>query len=151
MTDHTLRNFIKELEKKKLTSHRKFPAISEIIDDKQYQLKVKGIYTLSAPHDHIYLFIIRNYNKNPKKRYFLCSSLASVSSDLLVLVAKDFALQHDIKLIQYSLNPNLLRLNLLALKEITIPKDFSQILSLLREYKSIFKIRLRKINDLTQL
>ncbi len=145
MTKRELDQFIKNLNKNKLKSARRFSAISEVRNKERFRLKVKNIYILKDILKDTYLMVVKNYKKDPKYRYFLAHSLASVSSDLLVYLAKDFAVEHDLKLIQYSLYPKLLRLNLLSLKEIIDIENYSNILTLFKEFDDIFKKRLKNI------
>jgi hypothetical protein len=148
MTSKKLEKFIEKLNTHKLKSARKFPAISEVRKNKSFQLKVKNIYQLKDTLKNTYLIVVKNYKKEPKIRYFLAHSLASVSSDLLVYLARDFAREHNLKLIQYSLYPKLLRLNLLCLKELTDSEKYMNIIKLFKEFDLVLERRLKNLKKL---
>jgi hypothetical protein len=150
MVNKNLEGFIEDLQKEKLRSRRKFLAISEMKGDKLFRLKVKKIYTLTDTLKNTYLMKVKNYEKPPKYRFFLAHSLASVSSDFLVSLAKDFAVKHHLKLIQYSLYPNHLRVSLLSLKELTEREQYSKIISLFKEFNGLMKERLTRLKKLIQ-
>ncbi|GAH04963.1 unnamed protein product, partial [marine sediment metagenome] len=99
--------------------------IAEIVDNTFLALLVKSIYDMNKVIKKFYFFIVQNHLNQPKIRYFLAITLAGNSSDLLVQIAKDFALKNGLKLIQYSIYPKTLRTQLLSMKEIKNPTDYS--------------------------
>ena len=125
----------------------KFAPFSEMIDNEFKVLKIKEIYDLSETFKNLYFFIMKNYSKYPKERYFLAVLLASQSSDLLVSLANDFAQKNGLKLIQYAINPNQVRISLISLKEIEKIEDFSFSVDLLKEFRTNFRNMLRKMKN----
>ena len=126
--------------------------ISEIVNNVPKTLKIKDIYNLQGEFKRFYLFVSNNYTKNPKTRYFLAVSLASQSSDLLVSVAKEFPSRNpNYKLIQYSLYPNTLRVNLLLLKEYhsdDLTSRFKDIVEDLKKIRKEFREKLDRLKTL---
>jgi len=147
MTEKTFEAFIKSLKKKSQKVGGSHPPISELVEKERMRLKVKKIYNLKESRKDLYLFMVRNYKKPPKYRYFIAISLAGQSSDLLVYLAKDFALKKEVKLLQYSVYPEHNRVNLLGLKEITEVEKFREIIDILMEYKNLLKVRMERIRD----
>ncbi|MFW9821038.1 MAG: hypothetical protein ACFFE5_15650, partial [Candidatus Thorarchaeota archaeon] len=86
--------------------------------------------------------------KKPKLRYFLAISLAYNSSDLLVQFAREFALKTGLKLIQYSVFPKTLRIQLLLLKELNKIEDYANSIDILKTYRKEFRGILLKIKNL---
>jgi hypothetical protein len=151
LTNYDLNSFIKKDLSKDLKRLRgKYPAISEVVNKVSKALSIKKIYDMSNRDKYCYLFIIRNYSKQPKLRYFLGISLAHNSSDFLVQLARDFALQSDLNLVQYSIYPKILRIQLLLLKEIRKVGDFDPSIKLLKDYRKIFRGKLTKIKNLVE-
>ena len=83
-------------------------------------------------------------------RYYLAITLAENSSDLLVQFAKEFAIENDLKLIQYSLYPKTLRIQLLSLKEIKEPKDYINSLEILKVFRKKFRDKLGRIKKFVE-
>ncbi len=104
-------------------------------------------YDLSEKFKNLYLFIVKNYLKQPKERYFLAVILASQSSDLLVSLANEFAQKNALKLVQYAINPKQLRVSLISLKEIENIEDYSFLVELLKEFRAFFRKMLGKIKN----
>ena len=77
-------------------------------------------------------------------------SLANNSSDLLVQLAKEFALKNGLKLIQYSINPKTLRIQLLSMKEIKDPKDYSNSIEVLKAFRKEFREKLVRLKKLVE-
>ncbi|MFX1339339.1 MAG: hypothetical protein ACFFDK_12075 [Promethearchaeota archaeon] len=125
----------------------KFSPFSEIIGNELKVLMIKDIYDLGENHKNLYLFIVKNYSKQPKERYFLAVLLASQSSDLLVSLANDFARKNALKLVQYTINLKQLRISLIALKEIEKIEDFSFSVEILKEFRTNFREMLAKIKS----
>lgn len=124
----------------------KHPPISEIVERDTKTLPIKAIYDLTPTDKNFYLLIVKNYSKQPKIRYLLGNSLASQSSDLLVLLASDFIKKDDnLKLIQYSIHPSHHRINLMLLKEIKKNEDYPTSINLLKSFRQIFRKKLDKI------
>ena len=151
LNQNDLKSFIKkEISKNEKKLRGKHHPISEIVGDIPRSLKVKEIYDLSKNNKYCYLLVASNYTKQPKLRYFLAISLANNSSDLLVQLARDYAIKDDLKLIQYSIFPKISRIQLLLLKEIKITKDYTHSISNLKNYRKEFRIKLAKINKLIE-
>jgi len=140
------RNVIKNMKKVR----GKHAPIAEIIDNKFYNLTVKSIYDLKEKYKNLFLFIVKNYTKNPKLRYFLAYSLANNSSDFIVQLARDFAVKNDLKLIQYSIFPRALRIQLVSLKEIKKIEDYNTSNEILREFRKKFREKLVKLKNLVE-
>ena len=128
----------------------KRPPIAEIVDNTLLALPVKSIYDLNEIVKKFYFFIVQNHLKQPKIRYLLAISLANNSSDLLVQLAKEFALKNGLKLIQYSINPKTLRIQLLSMKEIKDPKDYSNSIEVLKSFRKDFREKLVRLKKLVE-
>ncbi|MFX1488689.1 MAG: hypothetical protein ACFFBI_06040 [Promethearchaeota archaeon] len=128
----------------------KHPPIAEIVDKKSYSLPVKSIYDLNAYHKRFYFITVKNYRKQPKFRYFLAISLANSSSDLLVLLASNIAIENDLKLIQYSIYPKPVRIQLFSLKEIKSREDYETFIKVLNEIRREFRDKLVKLKNLIE-
>jgi len=136
------RNILKKAKKIK----EKHSNISEIVDKTPKTLEVNNIYDLSKQFNNLYLIIVRNHAKRPKMRYFLAISLASQSSDLLVNLTRDIIKRDDnVRLIQFSLYPKSMRVNLLALKELTSVENYLHSIELLRDLRKQFRQKLTKL------
>ena len=148
MTTDRLEEFVDTLQNRSVKVGGKHNPISEIVKNQKRRLKVKEIYNLKRPLKGLYLFTVRNYKKPPKYRYFIALSLAGQSSDFLVYLSKDFALQHQVKLIQYGVYPEHNRVNLLSLKELTEEEDYEDIIRILKKFRKVLKTRQERIKDL---
>ncbi len=140
------KNVIKNMKKVR----GKHAPIAEIIDNKFYNLSVKSIYDLKEKYKNLFLFIVKNYSKTPKLRYFLVISLANNSSDFLVQLAKDLAIKNDLKLIQYSIFPKNLRIQLLLIKQINQIEDYYNFIERLKFFRMEFRNKLEKIKNLVE-
>lgn len=148
MSQRDLSGFLQnKLIKKSKKLKGKFAPFSEITDNELRVLKINKIYDLSEKFKNLYLFIVKNYLKQPKERYFLAVSLASQSSDLLVSLANEFAQKNTLKLVQYAINPKQLRVSLISLKEIENIEDYSFSVELLKEFRTNFRNMLVKIKN----
>jgi len=148
MSNNNLQEFIKEKTKNALKLKGKHSPLSERVNGDYKQLDIKRIYKINEQKKEFFLIISKNYKKNPKYRYFLVSVLANVSSDLLVEIAKDFALKNNIKLIQYTLYLKTRRINLLGLKELKNQDDYQKSLEVLQSFKINFLTRLEAIKNM---
>lgn len=128
----------------------RFAPISELIHNVPKSLTIREIYKLKEELKDLYLINVNNYSNKPKIRYFLAVMLASQSSDFLVSLAKDFANKNNLKLIQYSLYPKSLRINLISLKEILNAEDFSSSIKILEVFKKDLRKKIMKIRDLVE-
>jgi len=128
----------------------KFIPISESVENVLRRLTIKTIYDLSKILKNFYFLTTKNYSKQPKFRYFLAINLASQSSDFLVSIAKDYAIKHNLKLIQYSLFPENNRVSLLSLKEIKSVGDYSNSIEVLSNFRIEFRKKLEKIKNLVE-
>ncbi|MFX0080602.1 MAG: hypothetical protein ACFE94_02515 [Candidatus Hodarchaeota archaeon] len=124
--------------------------IAELIDNTLISLPVKSIYDMNEFIKRFYFIIVKSHLKQPKLRYFLAITLAANSSDLLVQLAKGFAIKNDLKLIQYSIYPKTLRTQLLSMKEIKSPKDYSNSIEILKAFRKDFREKLIKIKKLVE-
>lgn len=148
MSQKDLRVYIQgQLSKRSKNLKGRFAPFSEMIDNELRVLKVKNIYDLSEKFKNMWLFIVKNYSKHPKERYFFGVLLASQSSDLLVSLANDFAKKNSLKLVQYAINPKYFRISLIALKEIEKIEDYSFSIELLKEFRTKFRNMLVKIKN----
>jgi hypothetical protein len=128
----------------------KHSPISEFVDNVPQSLRIEKIYDLSTKEKYTFLFIVRNYDKKPKLRYFLAISLANNSSDLLVQFARDYAIKSNLKLIQYSIYPKTLRIQLLMLKELKTMEDYTNSIEKLKIYRKQFRSKLVKIKNIVE-
>ena len=124
--------------------------IAEIVDNTLFALPVKSIHNMNEIIKKFYFIIVKNHLKQPKLRYFLAISLAGSSSDLLVQIAKDFAIKNDLKLIQYSIYPKTLRTQLLSMKEIKNSTDYSNSIEVLKALRKDFREKLAKLKRLVE-
>lgn len=128
----------------------KYPPISEKVDRIAKSLKIKRVYELGGVLKNFFFIKTKNYDKSPKFRFFLAVLLASQSSDFLVNLAKDFSRKNDLKLIQFSVHPQHLRVGLLCLKEIENKDDLSEILNLLKSFRTSYRNDLEKLGSLIE-
>jgi hypothetical protein len=151
LTQVDLKSFIKsEIIKKAKNLRGKHAPISEIVNNIAKSLPVEKIYDLSELNKYFYLLVVKNYSKQPKLRYYLAVMLANNSSDLLVQLASDIAIQHNLKLIQYSIFPKILRIQLLLLKEIEKIEDYTHLLKKLNDFRKEFRGKLVKVKKLIE-
>ncbi len=151
LDQNDLKSFIKQeiiKETKKLKG--KHSPISELVNNVAQSLRVEKMYDLGKKKKNFFLIITRNHSKKPKLRYFLAISLANNSSDLLVQFARDFALKDNLKLLQYSIFPKTLRIQLLLLKELNIIEDYTNSIDILKTYRKEFRSILVKIKNLLE-
>ena len=127
----------------------KHPPIAENVENKTRSLSVKSIYDLNKKLKKFYFFTLKNYLKKPKSRYFLVISLANNSSDLLVQLARELALKHGLKLIQYSIY-QALRVQLLCMIEIHTIKNYTTSIKVLKSVRKEFREILVRVKDLIQ-
>ena len=147
----SLKDFIKNNVIKNAKNLRgRYTPISEIVNNVPKTLKIKKIYELKGNNKNLYLIISNNYTKVPKIRYFLAVSLASQSSDFLVSLAKNFAKRNNLKLIQYSIFPKTLRINLLLIKELNDVEDYSKSIQILINFRIVFQNRLINFRSLIE-
>ncbi len=124
--------------------------IAEIVGNTLLALPVKSIYDMNEVIKKFYFFIVQNHLKQPKLRYFLTITLAGNSSDLLVQLAKEFAIKNGLKLIQYSIYPKTLRTQLLSMKEIKNPTDYSNSIEVLKAFRKDFREKLVRLKKLVE-
>ena len=150
-TKENLQSYLKkEILKDAKRIKNKYPPISEKVDGISKVLKVKNIYELKENFNKFVFITTKNYAKNPRYRYFLATSLASQSSDLLVSLAKEFSKKNRLKLIQFSLYPQHFRVGLFSLKEIRDKNGFSEAVNLLKEYRIIYRKDFEKLGKLIE-
>ncbi|MFX1453917.1 MAG: hypothetical protein ACFFDB_00945 [Promethearchaeota archaeon] len=142
----SLDSFIKKtvIDKTKKLKGKHSP-IAQIVDNKPQSLPVVAIYDLNRTLKNFFLIILKNYAKKPKLRYFLTISIANNSSDFLVVLAREFALKHNLKLIQYSIYPKTLRTQLLCMKEIENQEDYDNSVKILKSIYTEFREKLKNL------
>lgn len=140
------KNIIKAAKKVK----GKHSPISEVVDDVSRVLKVQAIYDLNQNHKNFYLFNVKNYIKKPKIRYYLSATLANNSSDLLVQLAGEYLTKNKLKLIQYSIYPETLRVQLLLLKEIKLIDDYTLSIKSLNRIRKEFRNKILRLKNLVE-
>ena len=130
-------------------SHRlkeKYPPLSDIINGTQLKFQINRVYELSGDLKQLNMIIAKSKNGNLK--YLICITLASQSSDFLVSIArKTIKNESNLRLLQFSLIPKHLRVNLLCLKEIEQEDDLQGIIDLLKQVRSRFRKNLEKITS----
>ncbi|MFW9874795.1 MAG: hypothetical protein ACFFG0_16935 [Candidatus Thorarchaeota archaeon] len=151
ISEKELKSFIESeiIKGNKKVRGKKAP-IGEFIDNTLISLPVKSIYNMNEINEKFYFIIVKGHLKQPKLRYFLTISLANNSSDFLVYLAKEFAIENDLKLIQYSIYPKTLKTQLLSMKEIKNPKDYSKSIEILKVFRKDFREKLVKIKKLVE-
>lgn len=151
LKDRDLNSFIKKevINGSKKVKGKKV-AIAEILDNTLISLPVKSIYDMNEKIKECYFFIVKNNAKQPKFRYFLTISLANNSSDLMVQLAKEFALKNRLKLIQYSIYPKTLRIQLLSIKEIKEIEGYNDSIEILKEARKNFRKKLVMLKDFVE-
>ncbi len=149
--EEDLKSFIKSDIIGKIKKVRgNYPPIAENIDNIQYSLSVKSIYDLNVNLKNFFLIILKNYSKKPRFRNFLVISFANNSSDLLVQLAREIVLKHDLKLIQYSIYPKTLRIQLLCMVEIQTINNYIPSIKVLQSVRKEFRRKLVRLKDLTR-
>lgn len=123
-------------------------SISELVEGKAATLKVSKIYQLNQPLRHLFLMVAKHHHKPPKFRHFLMVSLASQSSDFLVILARELAIQKDLRLIQYSIFGHQNRTSLLCLKEVEKSAEVNHTIEILKKIRLRFREKLDALNDL---
>jgi len=122
----------------------KYPPLSEVVNGNKLTYHINRLYELSGGLKQFYLIISKT--KNDKKRYLICISLASQSSDLLVSMARrTIKNEINLRLLQFSLIPKHLRVNLLCLKEIEKEENLQDIIDLLKQVRRLFRESLEKL------
>ncbi|MFW9987677.1 MAG: hypothetical protein ACFFC3_03395, partial [Candidatus Odinarchaeota archaeon] len=61
-----------------------------------------------------------------------------------------YAIKNDLKLIQYSIFPKMLRIQLLLIKELNQSEDYSNSMEKLKSIRSIFRIKLDRFKNLVE-
>ena len=127
----------------------RYPPLSDIINGTQLTLQINRLYELSGDLRHFYIMIAKSKkSKNGKVKYLICITLASQSSDFLVSLARTTIKDEtSLRLLQFSLIPKHLRLNLLCLKEIENEDDLQGIIDLLKQVRIRFRKTLEKITS----
>jgi hypothetical protein len=151
LDQNNFKSYIKnEIVKNVKKLRGKHAPISEIIDNVSKTLPVENIYDLREINNYTYLIVVKNYTNHPKFRYFLAKSLANSSSDLLVQLARDYAIHYNLKIIQYSIYPKTLRIQLLLLKEIENIEDYNNSKKKLSDIRKEFRSKLVKFKNLIE-
>ena len=130
-------------------SHRlkeKYPPLSYTINGIQLRLQINRLYELSGDLRQFCIIIAKS--KDGKLIYLICITLASQSSDFLVSLARTTIKDEtNLRLLQFSLMPKQLRVNLLCLKEIEHEDDLQGSITLLKQVRSRFRKTLEKITS----
>ena len=150
MNKKNFNDFTEELIAKAKKFKGQYPPISEAVNNEIKLLKIKNIYKIEEKSVILYLFKIKNYTKNSKYRYFIGNVIASQSSDLLVNLAKNYAINNSIKLIQFCLHPNTHRINLLSLIELKTVELYPEILDHFSKLNIKFKEKLKNLNNILE-
>ncbi|MHA1669124.1 MAG: hypothetical protein ACTSV5_00965 [Promethearchaeota archaeon] len=127
----------------------KYPPLSYIIKGTLLTLQINRLYELSGDLRQFYIIFTKSKkSKNGNLKYFICITLASQSSDFLVSLARTTIKDEtSLRLLQFSLIPKHLRVNLLCLKEIEHEDDLQGIINLLKQVRSRFRKTLEKITS----
>ena len=143
----TLRLDISFLLKNKVKKLRyKYPPIMKMVKGTQVILKIKRVYSLIDDFKNLYLFKVKSRGYKRKKHYILAISLASQSSDLLVMLARKLIKKIDsLRLIQFPIIPKHFRVNLMAIKEIDLMDDASEFIKILQEVRKEFRSKLSQL------
>ncbi len=150
MNKKNFNGFIEELTIKAKKFKGKYPPISEVVNNEIKLLKIKNIYKIEEKSLKLYLFKIKDHKKKSKYRYFIGNVIASQSSDLLVNLVKNFAVNKNFKLIQFCLHPNTYRVSLLSLIEINTAELYNEILDNFKKLTIIFKEKLKNLNNISE-
>jgi len=130
-------------------SHRlkeKYPPLSDVINGTNLTLIIHRLYALKGDLTHYYVLIVKT--KNGRLKYIISINLASQSSDLLVnLARKTIKNESNLRLLQFSLIPKHLRVNLLCLKEIEPEDDLQGIINVLKQVRNRFRKSLEKLTS----
>jgi hypothetical protein len=145
-----LEELIKQLLKDAEKIKNKIPNFSRQVDKKQVILEISKIYSFQEENSRFFLFKVKNYENNPKYLYFLGKKLVSQSSDLIVLLSKDYALENEIDLVQFPLFPSTRRVNLLALKQIKSREHYSSVVKLLNIFRKRLLKKMEKIKKIAE-
>lgn len=125
-----------------------FLSISEKFNGLSKTLKIKSVYSVLR-EKNVYILKIHNFKKVPKYLYYLAISLASQSSDFLVMLAQGLARKNQLRLIQYAIRPKNYRINLLGLKELKDFNEYEKDLELLKNLRQQFRRKLEKFKDVS--
>jgi len=124
----------------------KYPPIMKMVKGTQVILKIKRVYSLIDDFKNLYLFKVKSRGYKRKKHYILAISLASQSSDLLVMLARKLIKKIDsLRLIQFPIIPKHFRVNLMAIKEIDLMDDASEFIKILQEVRKEFRSKLSQL------
>ncbi|MHA1803512.1 MAG: hypothetical protein ACTSU4_03135 [Promethearchaeota archaeon] len=127
----------------------KFPPISEIKEGIVKTWKIKSVHAIKSKKG-VYLFTLKDPSNTPKTRYFLAIILASQSSDLLVLLAREEAIEKGLKLIQYSIPLESFRVSLLSLKEIVAGEDeIEDLIKYLEKFRKVYRKKLERVKKIS--
>lgn len=125
-----------------------FPPLSIKENDRIQTLKIKNLYRLDDFSRRIILINVYNYNSPPKYLNFLSIVAASQSSDLIVELSKDLAIEMKFNLIQYPMFQGNYRVSLLALRKVTELDEINALITQLNQFRKDLQQRLKKVRDL---
>ncbi|MHA1689104.1 MAG: hypothetical protein ACTSYC_04995 [Promethearchaeota archaeon] len=149
MTQKDLKDLIKRKFLKNAKKIRgKFPPISETVEGIVRTWKIKSVHTIKNKKG-LFLITIKDPSSTPKMRYFLASILASQSSDLLVLLAREEAINEGLKLIQYSIPPESFNVSLLSLKELFDGDKLEDDIKNLENFRTAYRKKLERVKKIS--
>jgi hypothetical protein len=125
-----------------------FPPLSIKENDQIMTMKIKNIYRLDDLSGRIILINVYNYDSPPKYLNFLSIVATSQSSDLIVELSKDLAIEMNFNLIQYPIFRGNYRVSLLALRKITKLHEIDALLDKLNQFRKDLQQRLKKVREL---
>ena len=144
-TEKLLEIRIKEiLLKNSVKTKEKYPPLSDMIKENRITFQIKKLFILSGDLKHFY--VINAKSSNGDIKFFLCISLASQSSDFLVRLARPIIKEQlNLRLLQFSIFPKHMRVNLLCLKEIKVEEEISEDIDMLKQVRKKFLKSLEKL------
>jgi hypothetical protein len=125
-----------------------FPPLSIKENDQILTMKIKNIYRLDDLSNRIILINVYNYDGPPKYLNFLSIIATSQSSDLIVELSKDLAIEMHFNLVQYPIFQGNYRVSLLALRRLTKLDEINTLIPKLNQFKKDLQRRLKKVKEL---
>lgn len=126
----------------------KFPPLSIKENDQILTMKIKNFYRLDDLSSRIILINVYNYDSPPKYLNFLSIVATSQSSDLIVEMSKDLAIEMNFNLIQYPIFQGNYRVSLLALRRVIKLDEINALVPQLNQFRKHLQHRLKKVKEL---
>jgi hypothetical protein len=127
----------------------KYLPFSEMVGGIQKIFPVKKLYKLQGDLKNFFLIEVKHSTEKQKHKQFLAIQLASQSSDFLVSVAKTLIKEKSqLRLIQFSIYPEHLRVGLLGLRRLDQITEIPMIINDLKEIRTKFR---KKIDSLSRV